>query len=161
MAIVSQRAYARHRGVALAAVQKALATGRITMQEGGIDPEQADRDWEENTTQRAPSIVNRSQEDDEGSNFGASQYTKARAVREHYHARIAKLEYEERVAKLVSKDEVQLAAFNQFRMFRDGMLNIPDRLAAVLAAETDPARVHELLAAEIRKALQEFADGSR
>jgi hypothetical protein len=30
-------------------------------------------------------------------------------------------------------------------MFRDGMLNIPDRLAAVLAAETDPRQVHELL----------------
>ena len=43
-------------------------------------------------------------------------------------------------------------------MFRDGMLNIPDRLAAVLAAETEPARVHQLLTDEIRHALQEFAN---
>jgi hypothetical protein len=40
------------------------------------------------------------------------------------------------------------------------MLNIPDRLAALLAAETDPARVHELLTTEIRRALQEFADAN-
>jgi hypothetical protein len=40
------------------------------------------------------------------------------------------------------------------------MLNIPDRVAAVLAAESDPTRVHEILATEIRKALLEFADGA-
>jgi hypothetical protein len=41
------------------------------------------------------------------------------------------------------------------------MLNIPDRLAAVLAAEGNPARVHELLTTEIRKALLEFGDANR
>jgi len=81
-------------------------------------------------------------------------------VRENYLARLAKIEFEERSGKLVSRDEVQVAAFNKFRTFRDGMLNIPDRVAAVLAAESDPARVHEILATEIRKALLEFADGA-
>ena len=60
----------------------------------------------------------------------------------------------------MARAEVEVAAFNRFRAFRDGMLNIPDRLAAVLAAEGDAARVHELLASEIRKALQEFADAN-
>ena len=45
----------------------------------------------------------------------------------------------------MSRDEVSVASFNTFRTFRDGMLNIPDRLAAVLAAETDPVRVHDRL----------------
>ena len=66
------------------------------------------------------------------------EYSKARAVRESYLARLAKIDFEERTEKLVSADEVRVAAFNRFRQFRDGMLNIPDRLAAVLAAETDP-----------------------
>jgi len=39
-------------------------------------------------------------------------------------------------------------------------LNIPDRLAAVLAAETDPSRVHDALVTEIRKVLVEFADAN-
>jgi hypothetical protein len=56
---------------------------------------------------------------------------------------------------------MRVAAFNRYRTFRDGMLNIPDRLAAVLAAETDARRTHELLSAEIRKALTEFSDGNR
>jgi hypothetical protein len=87
-------------------------------------------------------------------------YSRARAVRENYLARLAKIDYEERTGRLVSKDEIQVAAFNRFRQFRDQMLNIPDRLAATLAAETDPGKVYEILASEIRKALNEFASAN-
>ncbi len=152
MAAMSLRAYARHRGVSLPAVQKAIATGRITtLPDGQIDPAVADRDWAENTRYSAS-------HDDDGETFGASQYTKARAVREHYQARLAKIEYEERVGSLVSKDEIQVAAFNLGRQARDAMLNIPGRLAAQLAAETDEAKCFELLDGEIRKALNGFAE---
>ena len=68
-----------------------------------------------------------------------------RAVREHYQARLAKIEYEERVAKLVPQDEVQAAAFNKFRQFRDHLLNLPDRVAAMVAAETEVAKCYEIL----------------
>ena len=43
---------------------------------------------------------------------------------------------------------------------RDRMLNIPDRLAAMLAAETDEARCYEILENEIREALTALADGN-
>ena len=159
MAVLSQRAYARHRGVALSAVQKAITTGRIsTLADGRIDSGVADGEWAANTKARPPAV--RRQPEDEQDAFGAAQYTKARAVREHYQARLAKIEYEERVGSLVSKDEVQVAAFNTHRVIRDAMLNIPDRTAAMLAAETDEAKCYEILATEIRKALNEFADSN-
>ena len=158
MAIMSQRAYARHRGVALFAVQKAIKSGRIsTTAKGQIDSDVADEEWARNTREYAPAVT---QSDEDGGAFGASQYSKARAVREHYQARLAKLEFEERTGKLVSKDEVQVAAFNKFRQFRDAVLNLPDRLAAMLAAETDAAKAYEILSTEIRKALNEFADAN-
>lgn len=47
--LVSQRKYAQHRGVALSAVQKAIASGRIKLHNGKVDVEEADRDWQENT----------------------------------------------------------------------------------------------------------------
>jgi hypothetical protein len=55
---------------------------------------------------------------------------------------------------------VQAAAFNTYRQFRDQLLNIPDRVAAIIAAETglDTKKVHEILTAEVRHALNEFAD---
>ena len=47
---VSQRAYARLRGVRLSAVQKAIVTKRITLNpDGTIDPATADGDWDRNT----------------------------------------------------------------------------------------------------------------
>jgi hypothetical protein len=161
MAMMSLRGYARHRGCALSAVQKAIKTGRISVQpDGKIDSSQADIQWARNTERHAPPVAQRGQEEDDGSSFGGSQYTKARAVREHYQARLTKIEYEERVAKLVPKDEVQVAAFNKFRQFRDHMLNIPDRIAAMVAAETEAARCYEIIAIEIRKALNDFADSN-
>ena len=145
----------------LGKVQKAIHTKRITtLPDGKIDPAVADGEWERNTRTYAPAVTSRPQDDDEGGGFGANQYTKARAVREHYQARLAKLDYEERTGKLVSKDEVQIAAFNKFRQFRDHLLNIPDRLSALLAAESEAAAVYEVLSKEIRRALNDFSDAA-
>jgi len=179
MAMVSLRGYARHRGVSLRAVQKAIESGRIqTTANGQIDTERADADWERNTGPRAtatpaaatpkpepnrafvPTPAPEPSRAELASASGALDYARARAIRENFSARLAKLDYEERLGKLVNRDEVQVAAFNKFRTFRDGMLNIPDRVAAQLAAETDPAKVHEILTTEIRKALLEFADAT-
>ena len=161
MAMMSLRGYARHRGCALSAVQKAIKSGRITVQpDGKIDSAHADIQWARNTERHAPPVAQRGQDEDDGGAFGGSQYTKARAVREHYQARLTKIDYEERVAKLVPKDAVEVAAYNTFRQFRDHMLNIPDRIAAMVAAESEAARCYEIIAVEIRRALNEFADAN-
>ncbi len=180
MAILSLRGYAKHRGVSLKAVQKAIQSGRIhTTAERQIDAERADAEWERNTAPRqrtsgpaptrpAPTrapkpvatpdtYIPRAESPVAG---GGLDYAKARAIREQYLARLAKIEFEERSAKTISRDEVQVAAFNRFRTFRDGMLNIADRVSAVVAAESDASKVHEILIVEIRKALLEFADST-
>jgi hypothetical protein len=47
---VGLRAYARHRGVTLSTVQKAIAEGRITRgKDGKLNVQEADRDWTANT----------------------------------------------------------------------------------------------------------------
>jgi hypothetical protein len=184
---MSLRAYARHRGVSLRAVQKALASGRIaTRADGRLDAATADANWARNTAPRPQPASKSTKAKEKPAKPVASpqsahhhsavpvreptgpprlesglEYSKARAVRESYLARLAKIDFEERTEKLVSADEVRVASLNRFRQFRDGMLNIPDRLAAVLAVESNPRQVHELLAAEIRKALVEFADANR
>jgi hypothetical protein len=108
---------------------------------------------------------------------GALDYAKARAIIAHYEARLAKIDYEERIKKLINADEVSVAAFNLFRMFRDRTLTIPDRVVGALIAEIrealqvagidpelvkniDMGKVHGILMAEIRGALEEFADAA-
>jgi hypothetical protein len=160
MAIMSLRQYARHRGMTISAVQKAIKTERIArLADGQINSDEADAAWERNTKAYAPAVTQGLEPvEEEGSGFGARQYITARAIREHYQARLAKLKYEEAVGKLVSNDEVQVAAFNRFRQLRVHMLKVPDALAAMLAAEADTVKCYEILATEIRKALDDFAD---
>jgi pyruvate/2-oxoglutarate dehydrogenase complex dihydrolipoamide acyltransferase (E2) component len=153
---MSLRAYARHRGVSLRAVQKALQSGRISAREDGrLDADVADDNWARNTAPRpqaparpasqlaatklaAPTAAPERAHHHSDARPVARQsiepprlesgleYSKARAVRESYLARLAKIDFEERTEKLVSRDEMQVAAFNRYRTFRDGMLNIPD-----------------------------------
>jgi hypothetical protein len=183
MAEVSLRAYAKHRGVTLKAVQKAIQSGRIqTTADGKIDADQADADWERNTGPKvrrtaASSPPASTVEQSRPAAGGTLDYAKARAIIAHYEARLAKIDYEERIKKLVNADEVSVAGFNLFRMFRDRMLNIPDRVVGALIAEIrealraagidpelvkaiDMGKVHGILLAEIRGSLEEFADAA-
>ena len=86
---------------------------------------------------------------------------KTRIKSEVERAKLLEIKAKVEAGKYIDADTVKTAAFNKARVVRDGLLNIPDRLAAVLAAENDPARVHELLAAEIRTALEELSCDSR
>jgi len=158
---MSLRQYARHRHVALNSVQKAIRAQRIeTLPDGRVDSAEADAAWRRNTRVYTTALTGQHQPDAERG-AAADQYASARAVREHYEARLAKIEYEERTGRLVSKDEVQIAAFNRFRQFRDAMLNLPDRLAAQLAAESEEAKCYEILSNEVRRALNEFAGSGK
>src|SRR5688572_17372252 len=113
---VSIRKYAQHRGLSHTAVEKAIKQGRIQLtSDRKIDTEQADRDWQRNTSpMNAPHVTATI----EGSG-GGSTYAQSRAVRELYLARLARLDFEERSGKLVSRDEVKVAAFAMARTIRD------------------------------------------
>jgi hypothetical protein len=161
MPLVSLRQYAKHRAVSHTAVEKAVKQGRIKLTEGKIDVEAADRDWSRNSSPvNAPKPRSHTAAVANGPTSGPT-YAQSRAVRELYLARLAKIEFEERASKLVSRDEVTVAAFTTARTVRDNLLNIPDRVAAMLAAEDDPTRVHEILSEEIRKALIELSRDHR
>ena len=155
MPLMGIREYGRHRSVSHVAVLKAIRTGRIrTTADGLIDPEQADRQWAANThpAPRAPRAVPPAVTDD----FG---FAKARTVREHYEALLAKHEYERRASQLLNAAEVKIASARTEQLFKSQMLRIPDGLAHQLAGVSDPHRVYEILSAEIRRALMEFAGG--
>src|SRR5579885_656643 len=128
MPLLSLRAYAKHRGVSLAAVQKAIHSGRITpAADGLIDSDRADAEWSAKTRpgQRRPKAAAAVPREPAEAPPSGLDYFRARAIRESYLARLAKIEFEERTAKLVSRDEVQVAAFTRGRTVRDNLLNIP------------------------------------
>lgn len=163
---LSITAYARHRGVSHVAVLKAIKAGRIEKEpDGTIDPAKADAAWERNTNQaQKRKTAKRPSEKDAESHVGppivnsGPSFAQSRAIKEAYNARLAKLAYEEKSGALVRTDTVKVAWFNTLRVVRDRALNLPDRLAPLLAAETDPKIVRDLLEEELRTVLTDAAD---
>ena len=167
---ISANAYAKHRGVSLQAVLRAIREGRLptaaVQRESGrwdIDPEVADQEWAANTDsgQGAPAHAKNRVDtpDDDEPEVEAGQpisYAEARAQHERFKARLAQLELEEREAKLVQVEAVQRESFRMARLVRDAMLNIPDRVAGELAAEQNQFKVHQRLVKEIRRALEDL-----
>ena len=175
--LISQREYARRRGISHVAVQRAVNSGRISTIDGKIDPDLADREWRENTDQSKPRnritgspkharVAGEPPEpmdfgDADGGNGTASGYAKARAARELYQAQLAKIELDRQRGVLVRADEVRLGAFNMARKARDQLIALPERVAAILAATQDPAEVQRILEEEIERICQEIADAER
>lgn len=185
MELVSQREYARRRGVAHTSVRKAIAAGRISTSDGTsrgkINPELADREWSENTDRSKPrnsvggSPKGRRRPGDpetpmalDGGNgngsavagSGGTGYSRARAAREAAQAQLAKLTLDERLGKLVNASEVKLAAFSVARHARDQLLGIPARVAPLLVAVDDRAEIERVLENEIEKICKELSGGT-
>jgi hypothetical protein len=83
-------------------------------------------------------------------------YAKAKAQREAFLAGLARLEYEQRSGNLVDIEIVKREVFAKAREARDALQNARARLVPLLAAETDPVRIDEMLAAEFRRLSDEM-----
>lgn len=77
----------------------------------------------------------------------------SQARKESALADLREIELQERRGNLIGRADVEEQAFKAARIVREGMLAIPDRLAHLLAAESDPAKIHAAMTEEIRKVL--------
>lgn len=89
----------------------------------------------------------------------------ARAIKEDYLARTAKLDYEKKAGQLLDAEEVYKDQVRVGKALRDGILGIPDRVAASMAAalggKATPAIVHGVLESELRNMLIEVVNACR
>jgi hypothetical protein len=175
---VSLRAYARMRGCSLTAVQKAIASKRITtLPDGTIDPERANQEWAKNTfagqtigrkpTAPAPPRGGSAQpkapqppvipQAGEVSSDPVAAYLRARAVNETFKAKVSQLEYEERTGKLILAVRASEYAATFSAIVKDGLMAMPDRLAPMLAAVDDEKAIHRMLAAEVSALLRKVS----
>jgi DNA invertase Pin-like site-specific DNA recombinase len=176
---ISIRAYARHRGVTDTAVHKAIRSGRVTPEaDGTIDADQADAQWERNTsapktgTQRpvvkvkVPEVdgPERSSAGATGAaNVGGSGGTsllQARTVNEVVKAQTNKVRLARLKGELVDRPQAIAHVFKLARSERDAWLNWPARVSAQMAAklEIDAHTMHVALESAVREHLQELGD---
>ena len=173
---MTQKEYARHRGCSPVSVHKAIRAGRISLIDGKIDPAVADIQWAANSRARAParkavdlvavSTSSPSPGDAAPPDAAVSppadgnpnDYWDARSRRETAEAAIAEMKEAEMRGTLIRADSVRTSWANKISTARDALLQIPHRLAPVLAAETEIERVAELIEAELRQALLQLSE---
>jgi hypothetical protein len=176
MAKLGQRAFARHVGVTLHAVQKAIKSGRITVdEEGKIDAESATIAWRRNTDETRKSFADLSRSnrataaeeslppaDSDDGDFPAdapkddpslARYRESRAAREQTRHERELIELDRLRGSLIDVSEAQRIGYTAFRTLRDAVLNVPVRVKDLLAAETDATRVEMMLDRELTAAL--------
>lgn len=143
--MVSAKQYAEHRGVTPSAVTKWKQKRLLVLKNGRIDVAASDRILDE---------MERGFEDGrEPKNINEAQFLK-----ELYLAKLRRLEFFQKASELIEEATVKSALSDIFRQHKDGLLTIPERLAAPLALETDPAKVRGLLSTEILGHLNGLAD---
>lgn len=148
MAQLTQAEYARHRkecgldGGSHQAVQKAINVGRISYVQDSklIDPEEADRDWAQNTEPR-PKADTASK----SKGAPADDYNISRGRREFYESELSRLKVEEKRGKLIPVDVVRKVLYEAARIIRAGHEDIVSQLAPDLASETNIAATERIL----------------
>jgi hypothetical protein len=84
-------------------------------------------------------------------------YQLSRAKREAAQAEMAQLELQRQLGLLGSIADFQRAATAMAQLVQDRVLQLPSRMSAVLAAETDPVKIEALLMRELKDALDGIA----
>jgi hypothetical protein len=166
---LSVRAYARVRGVSHVAVLKAIKNRRISQNDDGtIDPDKANREWDQNTfAGKTMSPPRPAADPPRGSpalpgGDPLALYQKAKAKKAVFEAQITELEFNQRSGKLIEATIAGEYASSLSNILRDQVSAWPDRLTPMLAAATDETVIHRILAREgdalLRKVSKAIAD---
>ena len=147
--LVSQAEDARQKGVSKVYIGRLVSDGVITLYYGKINPELADRqiadDMPEGIGKKKKKATSKK-----------SSFSEAKTNEKRLQVSLLELNLQEKSGELVKAKDVQVAAFSEARKLRDNMLNIPDRVAALIAADPDENSVRQILTDEIEKGLQDI-----
>ena len=170
---MSQRAYAKRRGVSAMAVSRAVRSGRLkaSVRDGKIiDPDLADREWAANTdlTDAPSSVIEQSASwpgvdrpvappppaGEESAGEGTPLH-EANRIEKVWKAKTAELKYKQEAGELVPAAEVRGKLEDTFRTCRTKLLGIPSRARQVLPHLTvgDIAAIESM----VREALEDLA----
>ena len=171
MATGSFSDYARHIGASPAYVSKLKRQGRLVTREVDgkqvVDFELSDR-LVRNTTDLSRAGNGRNASPNAAptrpvaplAETGRVDALFRQAQERAFAAKIEELKYKEMAGQLIRTDAVRAAWAKRITLARDALLQIPHRLAPVLAAESDMERVSQLLEDELRQVLDELSRGA-
>lgn len=151
---IRQAEFARLRGVSRATVWEYKSKGLLVMTDDGLVDVAASQARLQEQLDPARGGVRTGAKKPAA---GSRAYMVAKTAEMEARAARQQLELRERAGELVEKDTVHRRGFTLARQAQEAMIAIPDRLASLIAAETDPAKVHELLSNELRQVANDLA----
>ncbi|MGE0108159.1 MAG: hypothetical protein AB7S81_00100 [Bdellovibrionales bacterium] len=170
---VSQREFAALWGKSRGAVQKAIASGRITLEaDGSIDSDKALASLKDNTDpsqvrEKKPvpkaalqSVQETLQESGHVSAGGNTNFVQARTANEVLKAQERKLRVQKLKGELVDRTQATSLVYQLARQERDAWQMWPTRVAATFAAEigADTHTVQTALEKLVREHLEQLAE---
>lgn len=125
---------------------------------GKLDPRTVDQAFVANINELYNPNRNRRQPNaQEFINATIPDLNESRSRREFAKAQMDELKLEQLRGALVSKADIDAALFDISRELRDGIMNIPVRIADVVASMTDASEVETYLEKEFEEVLESFA----
>lgn len=151
---ITQTEWAREIGVSKQYVCYLVKKGIVKLEDGLIDREQAS---EAVAAIRDPSQpLRRKNPENENTSNLSTMLLKTRIKNEMERGKL--LEAKAEIGELVAVEEVKREAFNVARVVRNNLLNIPNRVSALLASLSETEKIHKTLTEEITNSLQELSN---
>lgn len=157
---ISKTEFAKRMGVNPSTVHAACDRGRLTLLPNKDQKNRlmlpwpdAKTEWERLHGASQPTVdVNA-----DGSAPTNETWAEAKTRKDKAAADLLELQLRTKKGELLERTLVERQAFEAARRVRDAILNVPNRIADQLAVETDRFKVHQLMVAELNKALEELA----
>lgn len=160
---VTPSALADHLGVNRSTISRAIAAGKVTLGPdgladlvGAVAQFQSNRRRRRCRTRRGGSELTTS--DTPTAAARGDAFWDAKTRREQAEAALAELKAAEMRGELVRRLEVERAVAGRLVALRESLESLADRLAALMAAETDPVICRRLIRDEHRQALANFVE---
>ncbi len=156
MALISQAEWARRQGFSKQYAAKLIKQGKIHLIDGMIDEYTANAELEMRRNIDLPR-----QRKGGGSYFVRDDMhnllVKTKLKNEIEKGKLIEAEVKEKLGELISVSEVKKVFYAKAKAVREGIMNIPDRLATLLVTIRDPQEMHRVLSQELRQVLEELS----
>ncbi|MFP3031641.1 MAG: hypothetical protein ACEY3M_11075 [Wolbachia sp.] len=152
---ITQAEWAREKGFSRQYVYSLVKKGIVELEDGLINREQAN---EAVAAIRDPSQPLRRKNYSESGEKLSTILLKTRIKNETERGKLLEAKVKAEIGKFVSIEEVKTEAFNVARVVRNNLLNIPNRVSALLASLSDTEKIHMALTEEITNSLQELSN---
>ena len=162
--LMTKSEYAKHRGVSKPYITKLAKNGILVLRGDKVDVRASDTVLDDKPVDdvdpppaQASSVGPAPRPMAEPLGQAGASFGQARTIEMVFRAKLRRLEFETKQGRLIEAEAVRKTIADAVRSLRDGILGLPDRLATVLAAESDSKKVHVTLKTELSRELEALA----